>query len=55
MTNVLWLIGFIIGIWAVIKILKSKTSTGKKILWILIVWLLSYVGLIIWWFVGPKK
>jgi hypothetical protein len=41
-------------IWAVINILQSSDSNAKKLLWILIVLLLPLLGLIIWFFVGPR-
>jgi len=41
-------------IWAIINILQSSDSNGKKLLWILIVLLLPLLGLIIWFLVGPR-
>jgi succinate dehydrogenase/fumarate reductase cytochrome b subunit len=50
-------LGFIIlvlDIWAIISIIKSGASTGSQVLWVLLIILLPVVGLIIWWFAGPK-
>jgi hypothetical protein len=41
-------------IWAVINIFQSSASNGKKALWILLVVLLPVVGLILWFFLGPR-
>ncbi|WP_027157706.1 PLDc N-terminal domain-containing protein [Methylobacter luteus] len=50
-------LGFIVlvlDIWAIISIVKSAASTGAKVLWVILILLLPVVGLIIWWFAGPK-
>jgi hypothetical protein len=54
MGTIIWLAGLVAAIWAILKIVKSRASTGGKVLWILIVLLLSWVGLVIWWFMGAK-
>ena len=51
------LIGLIIlalDIWAIINVLKSVTSTGMKIVWVLLIILLPVLGLIIWAIAGPR-
>lgn len=56
--NVNGIFGFIIlvaDIWAIVNILQSAASTGKKVLWTVIVLLLPIVGLIAWFFLGPKS
>lgn len=50
-------LGFIVvilDIWAIISIVKSAATTGSKALWVILILLLPVVGLIIWWFAGPK-
>jgi hypothetical protein len=52
------LIGLLIliaDIWAIINIVQSKVSTGAKALWIVLVLVLPLLGLIIWYFAGPKS
>ena len=51
---ILGLIVLIIQIWAIIQVWQSGTSTGKKLLWTLLILVFPIVGVIIWWFVGPK-
>ena len=41
-------------IWAIINVLQSSTSNGKKLIWILVVLLLPLLGLILWFFLGPR-
>ena len=51
------IMGFLIllaDIYAILKIVQSSTSTGRKALWIAIVIFLPVVGLIFWYLIGPK-
>ena len=41
-------------IWAIINILQSSASNEKKLLWTLVVALLPLLGLILWFFLGPR-
>ena len=41
-------------IWAIINILQSAESNGKKLLWTLAVLLLPVLGLILWFVMGPR-
>jgi succinate dehydrogenase/fumarate reductase cytochrome b subunit len=41
-------------IWAIISIAQSSASNGKKALWIVLVLLLPFLGLILWFFLGPR-
>jgi Phospholipase_D-nuclease N-terminal len=53
--NGFWgLIVLVADIWAIVNILQSGVSTGKKVLWTLLVILLPVLGFIIWFFAGPK-
>lgn len=42
-------------IWAIINIFQSTASNEKKLLWILVVVLLPLLGLILWYFLGPRQ
>jgi hypothetical protein len=48
------LIVLALDIWAIVNVLGSGTSTGGKVLWIVLVLLLPVVGLIIWLVAGPR-
>lgn len=41
-------------IWAIINVFQSSVSNEKKLLWILVVVLLPLLGLILWFFLGPR-
>ena len=41
-------------VWAIINISQSAVSNEKKLLWILVVLLLPLLGLILWYFLGPR-
>ena len=43
----------IADIYAILQIVKSSASDGKKALWIAVVLVLPVVGLIIWFLAGP--
>ena len=49
--GVLILIG---DVWAIISIFQSGASNEKKALWIILVVLLPVLGLILWYFLGPR-
>ncbi len=42
-------------IWAILNIAQSSASNGKKLIWILVVLLLPLLGLILWFFLGPRS
>ena len=41
-------------VWAIINIIQSPDTTGKKVLWTVVVILLPVLGFILWYFMGPK-
>jgi hypothetical protein len=45
---------FIADIWAIVKTLQSPVTPGTKALWVLVIFLLPVIGLIIWFFMGPR-
>jgi hypothetical protein len=54
--NGLWGLLVLAGdIWAVINIVQSSASNERKLLWILVVVLLPLLGLILWYFLGPRE
>jgi hypothetical protein len=55
LSTILSLLILIADIWAIINIVQSGESTGTKALWIVLVVLLPILGLIIWYFAGPKS
>jgi hypothetical protein len=54
--NGLWGLLILAGdIWALINIFQSSASNEKKLLWVLVVILLPLLGLILWFFLGPRN
>jgi hypothetical protein len=53
--NSLWGLLILAGdIWAIINILQSSDTNDKKLIWTLVVLVLPLVGLILWYFIGPR-
>ena len=42
-------------IWAILNIFQSSADTFKKALWIVLVLVLPLLGVIIWYFAGPRE
>lgn len=40
-------------VWAIVNIFQSSATTGKKVLWTVLVLVLPLLGLILWFFLGP--
>jgi hypothetical protein len=45
----------ILDVWAIVSVIGSAESTGKKVLWVLLVLLLPLLGFIIWLIAGPRS
>lgn len=45
----------IADIWAVINIYQSRSSTGAKVAWTLLIIILPFLGFIIWLMAGPRS
>lgn len=48
------LIVLALDIWAIVSIIGSRSSTGAKVVWTLLVLILPLVGFIIWLLAGPR-
>ena len=44
----------IADVWAIINVLQSRASTGKKVVWVVLIILLPILGLILWFLLGPR-
>ena len=49
------LLVLIADVWAIINVVGSSSSTGKKVLWTILILLLPVVGFIIWLVAGPRS
>ena len=50
----LGLIILILDLWAIVSTIGSRASTGTKVLWVLLIVFLPLLGLILWFFLGPR-
>ena len=48
------LLVLIADVWAIVSVVQSAASTGKKVLWIVVILLLPVLGLILWFLLGPR-
>ena len=53
-SGILGLLILIGDVWANINIFQSSASNEKKLLWTVAVILLPVLGLILWFFLGPR-
>lgn len=53
--GLLGLVILIADIWAIVKTFESPSSTGTKVLWIVLILLLPVLGLLVWLFAGPRS
>ena len=42
-------------VWAILNIFQSTSTTGTKALWIVLVLALPLIGVVIWYFAGPRE
>ena len=52
--GLLGLIVLVLDVVAIIKTLSSAASPGEKLLWVVVIVLLPIIGLVLWWFLGPR-
>ncbi|KGJ20365.1 PLD nuclease N-terminal domain-containing protein [Paracoccus panacisoli] len=45
---------FALDIWAIASVINSNAERSSKIIWTLVIAFLPVIGLIAWWFMGPK-
>ncbi|MCK5770113.1 PLDc N-terminal domain-containing protein [Algiphilus sp.] len=52
--GLLGIIHLVVVIWAVLHIVQSTSDTLPKALWIVLVLVLPVLGVIVWFFFGPR-
>lgn len=53
--GILGLLILIADVYAIVKTLgATSATTGSKVFWIILILLLPFLGLIIWFFAGPR-
>ena len=53
-SGILGVLVLLADVWAILNIFQSAASTGSKALWIVLVLVLPLLGVIIWYFAGPR-
>jgi hypothetical protein len=53
-SGILGLLVLFADIWAIVNVIQSRTEILAKVLWILVILVLPVVGLVIWFFFGPR-
>jgi hypothetical protein len=53
--GILGVLVLLADVWAILNIFQSTSSTGSKALWIVLVLVLPLLGVIIWYFAGPRE
>lgn len=54
-SGIFGLLVLVADIWAILSTIQSRTSTGKKVLWIFLVLVLPLIGFIVWLLAGPRS
>ena len=54
MKGLLSLVILVLDFIAIVDVFKSSMTTGKKVLWILLILILPVVGLLLYFFIGRK-
>ena len=49
------LVILVADIWAIVSTFQSQASTGKKVIWIVLVLILPVIGFVVWLLAGPKS
>jgi len=47
-------LGFILWIYAIVQTIKSNATDGNKVLWVLFMFFLPFLGVLFWLFLGPR-
>jgi hypothetical protein len=52
--GIIGLLVLIADIWAIAQVFRSREATSTKVLWTVLIAFLPVLGLIIWYFAGPR-
>lgn len=55
MSTIIGILVLVADIWAIVNTVKSGATTGKKLLWIVLILIFPILGVVVWYFAGPKK
>ena len=52
--GVLGILILIADVWAMINVVQSRASVGAKVVWIVLILLLPFIGWLVWLIAGPR-
>ena len=55
MATIIWLVGTVLAIMAVLDVFKKNISTGWKIIWSLLLLVTGWIGLAVYYFFAKNK
>jgi hypothetical protein len=55
MFRLLWFLVFVLDIVAVVSLLKSGADGATKILWLLLIIFLPFIGMVLYFLMGPGR
>ena len=55
MGTIIWLIGTVLAIMAVLDVFKKNISTGWKLIWALLLLVTGWIGLAVYYFFAKNK
>jgi Phospholipase_D-nuclease N-terminal len=53
--GIIGLLILIADIWAILNVVQSRESNGTKAVWVVLILVLPVIGLVVWYFAGPKS
>ena len=53
-SGIFGLILLVADVWAIVNVFQSRSTTGQKVFWIVLVLVLPVIGLIMWLLAGPR-
>ena len=53
--GILGILVLVLDVWAIVTTLTSGASVGSKVLWTVLIILLPVLGVILWFFLGPRS
>lgn len=55
MQSIIGLVILVLDVIAILEVVKSSFTTGKKVLWAALILLLPVIGLVLYYLIGRKK
>ena len=49
------IIVLILDLWAIVSVIGSRASTLAKVLWVLLILVMPFLGFLIWLIAGPRS